>query len=194
MNSHDIGRGRGGVAAALARIEARSLVLGIDSDRYFPLAGQREIAARLRHSVHGDAPGRHRLRVRPRRLPHRRPRGRRSARQPAGGVIRRDSGCTVSGRVQTDGPMPAPSPRGGVNEAHPEGTRPTAAQARARLRPDRCASASSPVHHRARHRRPASSSPRRQCSASPRAPSSSLHTERGGARRPRSVSSASRPR
>ena len=56
MNSHDIGRGRGGVDAALARVEARSLVLGIDSDRYFPLAGQREIAAQLRHSVHGDTP------------------------------------------------------------------------------------------------------------------------------------------
>ena len=56
MNSHDIGRGRGGVTAALARVEARSLVLGIDSDRYFPLPGQREVAARLRHSVHGDTP------------------------------------------------------------------------------------------------------------------------------------------
>ena len=56
MNSHDIGRGRGGVDAALARVEARSLVLGIDSDRYFPLSGQREIAAQLRRSVHGDTP------------------------------------------------------------------------------------------------------------------------------------------
>ncbi|MGX5696593.1 homoserine O-acetyltransferase MetX [Agromyces soli] len=56
MNSHDLGRGRGGVAAALARVEARSLVLGIDSDRYFPLDGQREIAAGLRHGVHGADP------------------------------------------------------------------------------------------------------------------------------------------
>ncbi|MGW9632153.1 homoserine O-acetyltransferase MetX [Agromyces sp. NPDC055520] len=56
MNSHDIGRGRGGVEAALARVEARSLVLGIDSDRYFPLSGQRAIAAALRGSVHGDSP------------------------------------------------------------------------------------------------------------------------------------------
>ncbi|MFC9561208.1 homoserine O-acetyltransferase [Agromyces sp. NPDC056965] len=56
MNSHDIARGRGGVAAALARVEARSLVLGIDSDRYFPLAGQAEIAAGLRASIHGAAP------------------------------------------------------------------------------------------------------------------------------------------
>jgi homoserine O-acetyltransferase len=56
MNSHDVGRGRGGVAAALAGIRAKSLVLGIDSDRYFTLEGQEEIAAGLRHSVHGDRP------------------------------------------------------------------------------------------------------------------------------------------
>jgi homoserine O-acetyltransferase len=56
MNSHDVGRGRGGVAKALARVEAASLVLGIDSDRYFPLAGQREIAALLPNSVHGAEP------------------------------------------------------------------------------------------------------------------------------------------
>ena len=56
MNSHDVGRGRGGIAAALDRIEARSLVLGIDSDRYFSLEGQVEIAARLRRSVHGPEP------------------------------------------------------------------------------------------------------------------------------------------
>ncbi|TFC51776.1 MULTISPECIES: homoserine O-acetyltransferase [unclassified Cryobacterium] len=47
MNSHDIGRGRGGVDAALARITARTLVVGIDSDRLFPLDGQRVIAAGL---------------------------------------------------------------------------------------------------------------------------------------------------
>jgi homoserine O-acetyltransferase/O-succinyltransferase len=56
MNSHDVGRGRGGIPAALDRIEATALVLGIDSDRYFSLEGQREIAAGLRRTVHGDAP------------------------------------------------------------------------------------------------------------------------------------------
>jgi homoserine O-acetyltransferase len=56
MNSHDIGRGRGGVEAALDRIDATSLVLGIDSDRYFSLDGQREIARRLRRSMHGEEP------------------------------------------------------------------------------------------------------------------------------------------
>ncbi|GAA4367975.1 homoserine O-acetyltransferase MetX [Agromyces bauzanensis] len=56
MNSHDVGRGRGGVAPALDRITAASLVLGIDSDRYFSLDGQVEIAAVLRRSVHGPEP------------------------------------------------------------------------------------------------------------------------------------------
>jgi homoserine O-acetyltransferase len=51
MNSHDIGRGRGGVAAALGRIRARTLVVGIDSDRLFPVEGQRVIAAGLPHGV-----------------------------------------------------------------------------------------------------------------------------------------------
>ncbi len=44
MNGHDIGAGRGGVRAALRRISARTVVAGIDSDRLYPLAQQREIA------------------------------------------------------------------------------------------------------------------------------------------------------
>lgn len=56
MNSHDIGRGRGGVAAALARVTAQSLVLGIDSDRLFPLDGQQVIAAGLAGNIDGDVP------------------------------------------------------------------------------------------------------------------------------------------
>ncbi|WP_093944668.1 homoserine O-acetyltransferase MetX [Actinoalloteichus hoggarensis] len=44
MNSHDVGRGRGGVAAALRRITARTLVAGVDSDALYPLAQQRELA------------------------------------------------------------------------------------------------------------------------------------------------------
>ncbi|MGO4104782.1 homoserine O-acetyltransferase [Leifsonia sp. YAF41] len=53
MNSHDVGRGRGSVAAALAQVTAQSLVLGIDSDRLFPLSGQQEIAAQLRNNIDG---------------------------------------------------------------------------------------------------------------------------------------------
>ena len=44
MNSHDVGRGRGSVEEALAKITCPTLVLGLDSDRLFPLSGQQLIA------------------------------------------------------------------------------------------------------------------------------------------------------
>ncbi len=44
MNTHDVGRGRGGVAAALASITAPVVVGGIDTDRLYPLRLQAEIA------------------------------------------------------------------------------------------------------------------------------------------------------
>jgi homoserine O-acetyltransferase len=47
MNAWDVGRGRGGVAAALRRVTARSLVAGVDSDRLYPLALQQEVADAL---------------------------------------------------------------------------------------------------------------------------------------------------
>jgi homoserine O-acetyltransferase/O-succinyltransferase len=47
MNSHDIGRSRGGQEAALARITARSVVVGVDSDRLYPLVQQERLAAGL---------------------------------------------------------------------------------------------------------------------------------------------------
>lgn len=45
MNSHDVGRGRGGSAAALRRVRARTIVAGIDSDRLYPLTQQNHLAA-----------------------------------------------------------------------------------------------------------------------------------------------------
>ncbi len=44
MNAHDVGRGRGGVAAGLARVTARTLVAGVSSDRLYPLDQQVELA------------------------------------------------------------------------------------------------------------------------------------------------------
>jgi homoserine O-acetyltransferase len=44
MNSHDVGRGRGGTAAALRRVTARTAVAAIDSDRLYPVPLNREIA------------------------------------------------------------------------------------------------------------------------------------------------------
>jgi len=45
MNSHDVGRDRGGVQAALRRVTARTVVGGVTTDRLYPLAQQRELAA-----------------------------------------------------------------------------------------------------------------------------------------------------
>jgi homoserine O-acetyltransferase len=47
MNSWDVGRGRGGVEAALSRVTARAVVAGIDSDRLYPPAQQQRVAAAL---------------------------------------------------------------------------------------------------------------------------------------------------
>ena len=53
MNSHDIGRDRGGVAAALARVTAQNVVLGIDSDRLFPMVDQVTIARGVSSNIDG---------------------------------------------------------------------------------------------------------------------------------------------
>jgi homoserine O-acetyltransferase/O-succinyltransferase len=45
MDLHDIGRGRGGVLAALGRVEAEVTVAGVDSDRLYPLHLQEELAS-----------------------------------------------------------------------------------------------------------------------------------------------------
>jgi homoserine O-acetyltransferase len=52
MNSHDVGRGRGGVRRALSRVTARSVVAAIDSDRLYPVALGEELAA----GIAGSAP------------------------------------------------------------------------------------------------------------------------------------------
>jgi len=45
MNSHDVGRHRGGVEAALAQVTARTVVAGIDSDRLYPIEQSVRLAA-----------------------------------------------------------------------------------------------------------------------------------------------------
>jgi homoserine O-acetyltransferase len=47
MNHHDVGRGRGGLAAALGRVRATVAIAGIDSDRLYPLYLQQEMAGLL---------------------------------------------------------------------------------------------------------------------------------------------------
>ena len=61
MNSHDVGRSRGGTAAALGGVRARTLVAAIDSDRLYPVRLAHELAdaipgcppVRVIHSPYG---------------------------------------------------------------------------------------------------------------------------------------------
>lgn len=47
MDSHDLGRGRGGYRQALSIIRARTLVFGIESDYLFPVSEQKEISEHI---------------------------------------------------------------------------------------------------------------------------------------------------
>ncbi|GLD92208.1 hypothetical protein PINS_up000741 [Pythium insidiosum] len=47
MDTHDVGRGRGGVARALSTLHQPALVVGVDSDVLYPLAEQQELAEAL---------------------------------------------------------------------------------------------------------------------------------------------------
>ena len=53
MNSHDVGRDRDSVEAALAKITCKTLVLGLDSDRLFPVSGQEIIAQHISGELYG---------------------------------------------------------------------------------------------------------------------------------------------
>lgn len=65
MDLHDVGRGRGGVAAALARVRCPALVIGVRSDILFPPAQQRDLrdgflaAGAPAHYVEIDSPHGH---------------------------------------------------------------------------------------------------------------------------------------
>ena len=50
MDSHHAGRHRGGIAAALQRIQAHALIIGIESDVLFPLHEQRRMAEYIPHA------------------------------------------------------------------------------------------------------------------------------------------------
>ncbi len=56
MNSHDIGRGRGGVEATLREFTVPTLVIGITTDRLFTLDGQQEIARLVPGNIDADVP------------------------------------------------------------------------------------------------------------------------------------------
>lgn len=54
FDTHDVGRGRGGVAAALSRITAKTLLVGIASDLLFPPEDMRRTQAMIRGSLYRE--------------------------------------------------------------------------------------------------------------------------------------------
>lgn len=52
MNHHDVGRGRGGVPAALSKIRSQTTVLGIESDRLYPIRLQDQLAELIEGASH----------------------------------------------------------------------------------------------------------------------------------------------
>lgn len=58
MNSHDVGRDRGGIAQALTGISAHVTVVGVDSDRLYPVRESAELASMIPYSrletIHSD--------------------------------------------------------------------------------------------------------------------------------------------
>jgi homoserine O-acetyltransferase len=50
MDSHHVGRSRKGIAAALKRIKAKTLVVGIDTDILFPVGEQKLLAETIPHA------------------------------------------------------------------------------------------------------------------------------------------------
>jgi len=54
MNSHDVARGRGSIKKAIQKIKAEMLLVGIDSDRLFPVASQQVISDSQPKKLFGD--------------------------------------------------------------------------------------------------------------------------------------------
>lgn len=52
LDSHNVGRGRGGVAAALSKIRAKCTIVGIDSDNLFPVEEQKFMAETIPGAVY----------------------------------------------------------------------------------------------------------------------------------------------
>lgn len=54
MDSHDVGRNRGGIEAALSRVKARTTVIGVKSDILFPTIEQKIIADNILDSTYHE--------------------------------------------------------------------------------------------------------------------------------------------
>ena len=54
FDTHDVGRGRGGLENALKRIKARTIVIGLETDIVFPPSEMRQLCAKIPGAVYGE--------------------------------------------------------------------------------------------------------------------------------------------
>jgi homoserine O-acetyltransferase len=54
LDSHNMGRNRGGLEKALGQIKAKTLVVGIDSDILFPVEEQKQLAALMPNATYSE--------------------------------------------------------------------------------------------------------------------------------------------
>jgi homoserine O-acetyltransferase len=54
MDSHNVGRGRGGIEQALKRIKAKSLFIGIDNDILFPVSEQKYLSDHVENGMYRE--------------------------------------------------------------------------------------------------------------------------------------------
>jgi homoserine O-acetyltransferase len=54
VDSHNVGRNRGGLEKALSQVKAKSLVIGIDSDFLFPVSEQKFIASNITGAIYEE--------------------------------------------------------------------------------------------------------------------------------------------
>ena len=59
MDTHNVGRGRGGVEAALHQIQAKTLVLSLPSDILFPVSEQQLLVRDIRGAMYGEVHSRY---------------------------------------------------------------------------------------------------------------------------------------
>lgn len=59
MNSHDVGRGRGGIDAALKNLHQPALIVSLENDQLYPFAEQAQLAALLPNATHELIPTRY---------------------------------------------------------------------------------------------------------------------------------------
>ena len=119
MDLHDVGRGRGGLRSAMARIRVPTLTMGIWSDMLYPSYQQRQIAELVGRQRRAQRVRRDRLTARPRCVPDQLRPGRRADRPlPRPGATAGLTGLSVVQRQRVAEHRHRPTVRGQLHRHH----------------------------------------------------------------------------